>query len=150
MEQALATGIFAAFGTVILIVVIVVTALFIAAEWKILTKAGEKGWKSLIPFYNIYISHKIVGMSHIWFVLEIIAWIVEILLEIVSAIPSSVGLVFGIATGIFTLVSEVIHIVRMCDCFGKGTAFKVGMVLIPDLFLLILAFGKAEYKKPTH
>ena len=44
-------GIFATAGIFILAVYI----LLIVAWWKIFTKAGEAGWKSIIPIYNIYI-----------------------------------------------------------------------------------------------
>ena len=135
---------------ILIIAIIVLYVLFVIAEWKILTKAGEKGWKSLIPVYNVYISHHIVGMSHIWFILEVVTWIIEVILELVNGLPSWTALVFGIFTAVFTLVSELIHILKMCSCFGKGTAFKIGMILIPDLFFLIIAYGRSEYQKPVH
>lgn len=31
----------------------------IIANWRIFTKAGEAGWKSIIPIYGDYISYKI-------------------------------------------------------------------------------------------
>ena len=135
---------------ILIIAITVIYVVFVIAEWKILTKAGEKGWKSLIPVYNVFISHHIVGMSHIWFILEVITWIIEIILEFVKGIPSWIALVFGIFTAVFTLVSELIHIIKMCSCFGKKTAFKIGMILIPDLFFLIIAFGQSKYHKPVH
>ena len=135
---------------IIIVAIIVIYVLFVIAEWKILTKAGEKGWKSLIPVYNVFISHHIVGMSHIWFILEVVTWIIEVILEFVKGMSSWLELAFGIFTIVFTLVSELIHIIKMCNCFGKGTAFKIGMILIPNLFFLIIAFGRSSYQKPVH
>jgi uncharacterized membrane protein YhaH (DUF805 family) len=40
----------------------------IAATWKIFTKAGQAGWKSLIPIYNMVIMCRLVGWSG-WYVL---------------------------------------------------------------------------------
>lgn len=135
-------------GKVILIAaVIVLDVLFIIAEWRIFKKAGEKGWKSLIPVYKVFLSHHIAGMSHIWFILEVICWIIEAVLEFVNGVPSWLGLVFGIFTVAFTVVSEVVHILLLCNRFGKKPAFKVGMILIPSLFFLIIAFGRSEYQK---
>ena len=145
MDQVVETSVFSS----LLIILIALIILLTVAEWKILTKAGEKGWKSLIPFYNIFVSHHIVGMSHTWFIIEVIAWIIEFVLELVK-MPAPVVLAVGIAVGIFTLVSELVHIIKMCSCFGKRTGFKIGMILIPELFMLIIAFGKSEYKKPDH
>lgn len=137
------------FFVIVGIIAAAVYALFVAAEWRILTKAGEKGWKSLIPVYGIFVSHHIVGMSHIWFILEILTWIIELAFELIK-FPEPVVLWFGIAVGLFTVISELVHIIKMCNCFGKGVIFKIGMVLLPSLFFLILAYGKAEYKKPKH
>lgn len=125
------------------IVVVVMFALLVAAEWKIFQKA-------FIPFYGVYLSHEIVGMHHAWFIIELIIWIAEVVFELIPIIPQPVAIVFGIVVGIFTIISELIHIIKMCDCFGKGTGFKIGMCLLPSLFFMILAYGKAEYHKPEH
>ena len=145
MEQNLLTGIFITLA----IVVLILSVLFFAAEWRIFNKAGEKGWKALIPVYDIFVSHHIAGMSHVWFIIEVIIWIMEIMFEIVK-FPEPLVLWFGVATGVFTLVSEITHIIKMCCCFGKGTGFKIGSLLLTPVFFLILAFGKSEYHKPAH
>ena len=33
--------------------------LHVVAAWRIFTKAGEAGWKSIIPIYSTYITYKI-------------------------------------------------------------------------------------------
>ena len=132
------------------IISIAVYVLFIIAEWRILVKAGEKGWKSLIPVYNIYVSHHIAGMSHVWFVLEIFTWVIEAIFKAVDAIPTWAVIAFGIPTIVITVLSELIHGIRMCDRFGKGTLFKVGMILVPNLFTMIIGFDKSEYHAPEH
>ena len=38
----------------------------IIAWWKLFEKAGEKGWKAIIPVYNTYILFKICGIKN-WF-----------------------------------------------------------------------------------
>ena len=134
---------------VLITVLILLLVLFVIAEWRIMTKAGEKGWKSLVPFYSVFVSHHIAGMSHVWFILEIAALVIEVMFEIVK-VPEALVFWFGIAAGAFTFVSELIHIIKLCDRFGKGTGFKIGMFFIPSLFLIILGFGKSEYIKPNH
>lgn len=137
----------------IIILCVFVVSLFVLiaiSEWKILVKAGEKGWKALIPFYNIFISHHIVGMSHIWFILEMAIWTFETFVAAYLTFPEWFEISFLIFTTVFTLVSEAVHVNKMCNCFGKGTAFKIGMYFIPYVFPMILAFGPAEYTKPNH
>ena len=150
MENNSMNGLLLTLLIIAAIIVVVMFALLVAAEWKIFQKAGEKGWKAFIPFYGVYLSHEIVGMHHVWFIIELIIWIAEVLFELIPVIPQPVAIVFGIVAGIFTIISELIHIIKMCDCFGKGTGFKIGMCLLPGLFFMILAYGKAEYHKPEH
>ena len=136
-------GIVCTFAVVLLVLIVI-------SEWKILEKAGEKGWKALIPFYDLFLSHHIVGMKHIWFILEMIIWVIETFIAAVLPFPKWFEIAFLIFTTVFTLLSEVIHINKMCNCFGKGIAFKIGMFFVPYVFPMILAFGPAEYTKPEH
>ena len=64
-----AVGAIAAFFTIFAIVFFV---LMVVANWKIFKKAGEPGWKSIIPIYNVYIMFKIVNMkSWFWWLIAI-------------------------------------------------------------------------------
>src|SRR6478735_9818640 len=51
---------------------LLIALLIIVAMWKVFTKAGQPGWASLIPIYNLYILLKIVGRPTWWLVLFII------------------------------------------------------------------------------
>ena len=114
------------------------------SHWRILEKAGEKGYKALIPFYNIFLSHHIVGMKHIWFVLEMIIWVIETFTVTVVNLPLGIKTVLTVFAAVCTLVMEAVHSNKMCNCFGKGTWFKIGMFFIPYVFQMIIAFGPAE------
>ena len=100
---------------------IAMTVLLIIAWWKLFTKAGEKGWKSLIPIYNIVVFFKIIGINP-WCIL-------------ISLIPFVGVLILDIWTS-----------VRTAKVFGKGTGTVLGLIFFPNIFTLILAFGSAEYK----
>ena len=45
------------------LVIIVIYALLVAGWWMIFTKAGEDGWKALIPIWNTLIILKIVDAT---------------------------------------------------------------------------------------
>ena len=47
-------------GAMLLAVAIVISILTIVAHWKMFTKAGVEGWKSIIPIYSDYVLYKIV------------------------------------------------------------------------------------------
>ena len=51
---------------------VVLSVLMIAAMWKVFTKAGQPGWASIIPIYNLYIWCKIVGRPGWWILLMLI------------------------------------------------------------------------------
>lgn len=115
--------------TIYYIIVSIVAILLIVAQWKIFTKAGEKGWKSIIPIYNLVTLFKIIGLS---------PWL--ILVYLLTAIPF-VGWIIAI-------VMEVITAIYLGKSFGKETGFIVGLALLPNIFELILGFGSAEYVGP--
>lgn len=118
------------------IVAIAIYVLFIIAWWKIFTKAGEKGWKSLIPIYNVYVFCRIIGINF---------WIY------VLAIPFGLGLLAGlvpalsILAALYSIFLAIFIAIKLGDAFGKSTGFKVGLVLLSSIFYLILAFGDSKY-----
>ena len=94
--------------------------LIIVAQWKIFVKAGQEGWKALIPIY------KIIGLS---------PWL--LLLYLLSAIP-----VIG---WIIILALSIVSMVKLGKAFNQSTAFIFGLLLLSPIFQMILGFGKAEY-----
>lgn len=109
---------------------IAIFVLQIIGMWKVFTKAGEKGWKSIIPVYNLVTLFRISGLSPL-LVLVYLASIIPIIGTIVS------------------LVLSIFQSNKLAKAFGKGTGFTVGLVLLPPIFYMILGFGKSEYIKPA-
>lgn len=96
--------------------------LAIVAEWMIFMKAGEKGWKSLIPIYNTYTLVRIADGNGWKFLLLLVPFV--------------------------NIVYMILLNVRLAKSFGKGTGFALGLVLLTGIFTLILGFGKAQYIGP--
>lgn len=155
-NEELAAAAFAILGAGIIIFYI----LIVIAGWKIFKKAGEPGWKALIPIYNLYIFMKIVGMKNYFWLL--------VALSLASSIAQVVGnytpdFSKGIITWDFAnhpvvaiiaavallaeIVIEVYWAIRTAKAFGHGTGYTIGLILLPNIFLLILAFGKSKYNK---
>ncbi len=112
-----------------MIPMIIVAVLMIVAEWKIFTKAGEAGWKSIIPIYNLIVLYKIIGINPLF-----------ILVYLASVIP-----VIG---GFVVLGMTIYQQIKLGQAFGKETGFIIGLVLLEPIFLLMLAFGSSEYIGP--
>lgn len=114
---------------IIIAIGIAIVVLQIVANWKLFTKAGEKGWKAIIPFYNTAILYKISGMS---------PWLV--LLYLGMFIP-----VVNVFVAIAFTVLNLYQPINLAKGFKKSTGFTVGMILLPFIFNLILGLGKSEY-----
>ena len=122
--------------------------MMVVARWKLFTKAGEKGWKALIPVYSVFVSHHLIGMRHIWFILDIVFWVMEIVLDVMKGTPLWLEETLLAVAVIFTLISELLHIMKLCYCYTKSELFGIGLFVIPPVFSLILAFDKSEYNPP--
>ncbi len=86
--------------------------------WFIFEKAGERGWKILIPIYNVYIYLKICGHPGWWIILLLVP---------------------GINFGIF-----LISCISLSKLFDKNIYFAISMFLVPWVFFPVLAFGHTE------
>ena len=107
---------------VIGIIYVAIIVLLIAAMWKIFVKAGEEGWKCLIPIYNLIVLLKIVGKP--WW------WLLMMIIPIVN---------FIFLIWMTNMLSK---------SFGKEEGFTVGLILLGIVFYPILGFGDAQYQGP--
>jgi Family of unknown function (DUF5684) len=99
--------------------VIPVVILAIAGMWKVFTKAGEPGWASLIPIYNMIVLLRIAGKPA-W-------WILLLLIPVVN------------------FVIAILISIEVANNFGKGAGFGLGLAFLGFIFYPILGFGSAQY-----
>jgi len=95
----------------------------IAGWWMMFEKAGEAGWKSIIPIYNIIVLLKIVGREWWWVLLMLIPFVGFIIWIIVA--------------------------LDLAKVFGRGTGFAIGLIFLTPIFALILGFGSDTFKGAT-
>lgn len=149
-----------------LIVGLVFYILTVIAIWKIFEKAGEKGWKAIIPFYNVYIMFKIVKMTG-WFWGILIGGIIYSIISTINNMPNlyiidstdvatyytyyftanPIMLFITIVWLIINLTASIIYSWRMSKVFGHGVGYFIGLIFLPNIFWLILGFGKSKYNK---
>jgi Family of unknown function (DUF5684) len=103
------------------IVALAIVALELAAFWKIFTKAGEPGWASIVPFYNIWVLLRITGKPG-W-------WIILLLVPVVN------------------IVIAILETVELAKAFGKSGGFAAGLIFLPFIFYPMLAWGDAQYRR---
>ncbi len=151
------------------IIAIIFGIMQIIAGWRILTKAGEPGWKILIPFYNIYIMLKIVRLkTWFWFMIALYVLVcVSIVIckfdyellangtsEQIEAYLNSynwgenpmmiVSLVLWVG---YSVTLDILYSHYLSKVFGHGIGFTLGNIFLPGIFWLILGFGSSKYNK---
>jgi hypothetical protein len=91
--------------------------------WMIFRKAGEAGWKALVPIWNTLIVLKMVGRPWWWIFLLLIPYLNFVLLLAIA--------------------------VDMGRSFGKGSLFSIGLLtFLWPVGAGMLAFGSARYLGP--
>lgn len=94
----------------------------VVALWKMFEKAGEAGWKSIIPLYNLYVMFKIAWGKGWMFLL--------LLIPVVNIV---IGIMFDI---------------KLAKSYGGGIGMILLCIFLPTISYLILGFGSAEYIGP--
>lgn len=160
-EAAAAGALFGGLLGTAIVAGLAVAILMIVAMWKLFKKAGEPGWKALIPIYNAYILFKISGAKS-WFWAYLLADVVVIIESIVATANGSVvtdasgnvteikDMVFSIVISlmaIFQLVCYIVLCAKLATAFKRGAGTAIGLFFLPNIFTLILAFGSAKYDK---
>ena len=107
--------------------------LTVIAQWNIFEKAGEPGWKALIPVYRTYILYKITWTTSIF-------WL-QIILLLLSLIPL-LGFFFTLASYVLSFMSMF----RMSAAFGHGLGYAIGLFILNPLFVLIIGLGRDRYQ----
>lgn len=106
-------------------VYLIAVVLLLVASWQMFVKAGEPGWKALIPFYSTYTLFRIAGRNGWGFLLMFVP-----------------------------LVNFVVWVIVSLDLakhFGKSLVFAIfGLILFPWVGYLMLGYGKSEYLGPKH
>ncbi len=126
---------------VIAVVSIVMYVLMVVAYWNIFKKAGEPGWKSIIPVYNSYILFKISWSTVIFWITLVIGFVTGILVNM----DNTVATVIVSLLSIVTLVISVMQCYKLSKAFGHGVGFTLGLIFFSPIFMLILAFGSSQY-----
>jgi hypothetical protein len=111
-------------STILAIALVATVLLTIASMWRLFAKAGEAGWKSIVPIYGALVLLRLVGRP--WW------WLLLLCVPLVNLIPS-VMLCFDLA-----------------KAFGKGAGAGFGILLLGPIFVMWLAFGDAQYVRASN
>ena len=142
--------------------------LVIIAKWKVFEKAGQPGWKCLIPFYNIYVQGSFVFVNKTKAIIYIVLYAAFFVLYGITfgtAIASGNGTLvttsssisysttdvnpvlalLSFAVAIATFVYAIMFQIATAKSFGKGGGFAAGLIFLGFIFYPILGFSKDIY-----
>lgn len=129
-DAGIVAGIMGMLG-VLWLIILAVCVIMLVCQWKIFSKAGQPGWKALIPFYNMWTLNQIVfGEQYGWLMFA----------SFVAVIP-----VIG---SILALAWYVYMTIQMCKAYGKSGGFAALIIFLPVIAYPMLAFGDAQYMGP--
>lgn len=141
-----AIGYLLVLGGIYVAVALVWWILQIIANWRIFTKAGEAGWKSLIPFYGDYISYRIAWQTSYFWIALILSLIISIITQIIGPDGGNfltTALLFLLRLG--SLIVSVMYSVKLSRAFGHGIGFAIGLIFLQPIFMLVLGFSGDRY-----
>ncbi|OGT97630.1 MAG: signal peptidase I [Geobacteraceae bacterium GWB2_52_12] len=108
------------FPMTVLLLALALFLLIIVGQWVIFQKAGQAGWKSLIPFYNMYILMVISGKPGWW--------------------------MFLLFVPLVNVIIFLFAFLSLAKKFGRSELFGIGLFLLPMIFIPLLAFSGSEYE----
>jgi hypothetical protein len=95
-----------------------------AAMWVLFDKAGEPGWASIVPFYNMWVLAEVGDLP---------GWL-GLLMCFTSFIPFVGGLVYFVLWAVISI--------SVAKAFDRSVLFGIGMTLLPFIFYPVLAFSR--------
>ncbi len=105
---------------VLITIAILSVLLWYVTHYFIFVKAGQSGWKCLVPIYSSRIKDRIMGRSAVWLWLEVLCPPLLVPFYVISC--------FDLARS-----------------FGFGLVFGFGLLVTPWLHLSYLAFSGVQY-----
>ncbi len=140
-NAALVTSVILGSLMIFLVIGLIWLVLNIIATWKIFTKAGEPGWKCLIPFYNQYILYKLTWNTTIFWVWLVMVLAASILVNFGSSIAW-----LGTICNLGVMVIGITGLYKLSKAFGHGVGFTLGLMFLNPIFMMILGFGSDQYQ----
>ena len=163
-QTAEAIAALAAVGaTTIFLLFLAWTILLIIARWRIFTKAGEKGWKSIIPIYSDYVEWRIawkkLNLFWVYLVLMILGLVLygmsgAVVLDTATGtyVAAEAGnmILFGIGVVciIAALILALVETYKLMCSFGHGMGWTILYIFFTNIVLLVLGFGSSSYIGP--
>ncbi len=164
--------IIATLGIAVFAIFLIWLILNIVGFWKQFKKAGEKGWKAIVPIYRQYVMYKISWKDDkatlIWLVAYLCqniagpigvrmvlssgdqaTTVVEYFTKIFTALMhGNILITIGSIGGFIAAALSTIRNYQQSKAFGHAIGYTVGLIALPTIFNMVIGFDKSEYVGP--
>lgn len=103
---------------------IIAAILSMAGSWMVYKKMGRQGWEGIVPIYNTYVLCQELYGNGWKFLLLLIPF--------------------------YNIYFAIKMMIDLAKAFNLGAGFGIGLLLLPFVFWLILAFGSTQYKDDSY
>ena len=110
----------AGLSVAVVLVPLLLLLIILAAMWRVFEKAGEAGWKAIVPIYNLFVLVKIAGKPWWWFLLIVFVPLI--------------GLIFYLLTCL-----------ALAQKFSKSPLYGVLLCFFGFIMFPLLAFDDSTY-----
>ena len=121
-------------------------------RWNMFIKAGEAGWKCLIPIYSDYIEWKIAGFGKEYIRLLLLGIgliIVTLLFSLLGTFGAILNIILWFVYAVLSVVISIRKCMRLAHAFGKDDTFGLLLLLLfSSIGTLILSWGNCTYTAP--
>lgn len=128
------------FFLVFIAIMLAFIAFIIICNWKLFEKAGEPGWKALIPYYNYYTIADIALTKPTSLIVFIVFTVAAVLVPC-SAIPW-LGFLVAMITGLAMTFANGVLNFAVAKSFGRDVGVCVCCIFFAPIVRAILAFSK--------
>ncbi|MBP5530039.1 MAG: hypothetical protein J6X80_08320 [Lachnospiraceae bacterium] len=125
---------------VLFVIMFALIAFIIVCNWKILQKAGEPGWKAIIPFYNYY-SIADIALFKPTSIVVFIVFTVSMVITPCAAIPW-VAIILGWLVWLAMMLANGVLNFGIAKAFGQDIAICVLAIFFAPVIRAIIAFSK--------
>jgi len=140
------------FGFCAMVIGFIFVVILVVTNWRIYTKAGQPGWASIVPIYNLFVMMDIIRKPRSWAVIVLVLGVAGSILTAMQPAagseqePNLVISVIQFAVSLVSIYFSVRIVRELARVFGHGVGFTLGLLFLPFIFSPILAFGGSHYQ----
>ena len=122
--------------------------IMVIANWRIFTKAGQAGWKSIIPILNTYVLFKIAWKTKMFWLMLVTLIAGSVCATMAQEQSNDTLAIIGAVLTFVSCVIGIIDVHKLSKAFGHGLGFTLGLLFLSPIFTLILGLGSSRYRGP--